>query len=65
MSEWTEWPVEGWPEIVRYGRAVLGQIAEQMTAGFRVSSWGGVEVGGVLLGTREGELFFHHGLSAG
>jgi general secretion pathway protein A len=57
MSEWTEWPVEGWPEIVRYGRAVLGQIADQMTAGFRVSSWGGVEVGGVLLGTREGSSF--------
>lgn len=57
MSDWTEWPVEGWPEIIRYRRDVLRQISDQMTAGFRANSWGGVEIGGVLLGTCEGGSF--------
>lgn len=57
MNDWTEWPVDGWPEVVRYRRDVLHQISGQMTAGFRAYSWGGVEVGGVLFGTRDGSSF--------
>ncbi|MGA2118923.1 MAG: AAA family ATPase [Bryobacteraceae bacterium] len=57
MSDWNEWPIDVWNGLVRYHRDVLEQISSEMTAGFRAYSWGGVEVGGVLIGIRDGNSF--------
>ena len=57
MSDWNEWPIDGWKGLVKYHRDDLKQISSEMTAGFRAYSWGGVEVGGVLIGSRDGNSF--------
>jgi len=48
------WSVDGCPITVEYSLVVIEEIRREVTGGVQRLSRGGIEVGGVLYGTREG-----------
>ena len=48
-----EWRIGEPAIVVRCSYTLIGELAELAMAGYRSYPWGGVEVGGVLYGTRE------------
>ena len=55
MTEIETWHPSQSPLAIEYTRAVLDEVRDQAVAGYRRLSRGGVEVGGILYGTREEE----------
>jgi proteasome lid subunit RPN8/RPN11 len=49
------WGVEGAPITIEYSLVVLEEIRQEVSQGLMKFSRGGIEVGGVLYGTREGQ----------
>jgi len=55
-AEFGAWRVEGRSPAVEYSLAVLDEILGAVLQGFQSFPYGGVEVGGVLFGSRQGDL---------
>jgi len=54
-SEAIPWHVIGQRRSIYWDKTVWLDLLAACQAGFRDSPWGGVEIGGILLGTRQGE----------
>src|SRR3984957_2726716 len=53
-TQFGSWSVAGCPVTIEYSLVVLEEIRREVAEGFQKLSRGGVEVGGVLYGSRDG-----------
>src|SRR5437867_794236 len=58
MSEgkFGSWTVDQSPVSIEYSLVVIEEIRQEVSQGFQKLSRGGIEVGGLLYGTREGRV---------